>query len=274
MKHLIFSSWMKSLNICSLIRLILLNTISMKSINKKKSILFFTALFVSLSLVMAFYSNSLFQMLYAEKVWAHKINSIEELKQVANKYSGIELDIVFHSDLNQFEVNHPPDTSLNLFLDEYLQTAHALDPDLKFWLDFKNLNSKNDEQALIELTNQIELIGITKSRIIVESVKAELLQAYKKSGFLTCYYLPQNLTKMEATKQKFQLAKVKKNLELNLNYISSNYVDYRFVNEHFTNQKKLFWFAAYGSMSKFKARLLLHKIQNDQSVDILLMPYD
>lgn len=80
-----------------------------------KSLLYLIAIAVGLSFVIAFYSNTIFQKVFSQKVWAHKTNSLIGLENAANTFVGIELDIVFNSDLNQFEVNHPPDPSVNLF---------------------------------------------------------------------------------------------------------------------------------------------------------------
>lgn len=120
----------------------------------------------------------------------------------------------------------------------------------------------------------IEKNGIEKTDVIVESNHADLLLPFKKEGFLSSYYLPQNLNEMEVSEQVIYLARIEEKLKYNLTYISTNYKDYNFIARRFPNKKKLFWFTHYGSMSKIKARLLLYKIQNDDSVDVLLIPYD
>lgn len=242
--------------------------------NKRKIILFFIALTLGLTLVSAFYSNSLFHIMYAQKVWAHKTNNLESLEEIASKYSGIELDIVFHSDLNKFEVNHPPDPSLNIFLDQYLKKAIQNNADLKFWLDFKNLNIKNQKIALNHLIKLIIENGIEMTHVIVESRHAELLLPFKKAGVLTAYYLPQNLIDLDSLNRDLQFKRIEEKLKLNLTYMSTNYVDYPLILKQFPDSKKILWFTNYGAMSKIKARLQLYKIQNDKNVDVLLMPYD
>ena len=53
-------------------------------------------------------------VLFPEKVWAHRVNTKIKLAEAADKFTGVQLDIVINKD--NFDVNHPPVESIDLSL--------------------------------------------------------------------------------------------------------------------------------------------------------------
>ena len=103
------------------------------------------ALIITLSiciLTTIFFSNKALHFLIRDKIWAHKINSIERLNETKNLFLGVELDVVYYSNENYFDVNHPPEKSTNLKLQEYFKSQKS-HKDCFYWIDFKNLNESN-----------------------------------------------------------------------------------------------------------------------------------
>src|SRR5690554_6067423 len=100
----------------------------------------FLFLFVVGGIVNYYHPHKLEHFGYAEKIWAHRVNSLEKLASVQNKYTGVELDVVFDTLTNTFDVTHPPTPSIGLSLEQWLQT---LDGDKGVWIDFKNLTAAN-----------------------------------------------------------------------------------------------------------------------------------
>lgn len=239
----------------------------------KNNILTISFLLISLFLVIAFFSNLTIRYLYWEKIWAHKVNTSEKLKNAKEHFPGIELDVMFMTKENDFDVNHPPDKSIGLSLSEYFKSNYTCS-NLKYWIDFKNLSLENEYHSLYILDSLTSLHKIDKANIIVESGNPELLISFRNKGYLTSYYLPNGLHKLNNKMQKSEIEKIQQNLSsFSNNYISTDYKDYSLIKKHFNQTKLLIWFTHYSSVNKIKSRILLYQIVSDKNVDVLLLPY-
>jgi heptose-I-phosphate ethanolaminephosphotransferase len=126
---------------------------------------------------------------YPTRVWFHRANTAEQLKDVQRRFRGIELDVVFEEENQRFDVRHPPTPHQGFTLENYLRLAEAQGTEFYFWLDYKNLAEENvgaSVQRLEDLDAQFDL----KKRIVVESTNPLSLQAFHQAGFFTSYYLP------------------------------------------------------------------------------------
>lgn len=223
-----------------------------------------------------FYSNGVLKLVFNEKIWIHRVNSIEKLGEVQADFYGVELDVVFLDSLNEFDVNHPPAESINLSLFEYLSTIKE-NKKLHFWLDFKNLNAQNQKQAIDRLNSICESLSLSKSNFIIESGNVLLLHEFSKVGYQVSYYLHwPGLYSLNQTQLQEKLDKIK--AELNLfkyqSYLSSDYLDYEILKEHFPKHEILLWLDdSFGKQDKFNNRLQLYKMLSDNQVKILLMKY-
>jgi hypothetical protein len=126
-----------------------------------------------------------------DKIWVHRVNSVEKLKQSEAIFSGVELDLVFNRDGagGTFDVNHPPADSIDLSLDDYLSNS---DPpgSMTDWLDIKNLTDQNKREVLARLQWIVKRHDLRTDQIIAESPKFEALRQLSEGGLLTSYYLP------------------------------------------------------------------------------------
>lgn len=219
--------------------------------------------------IISLFSNTTLTLFFPKKIWQHKVNSIEKLKNC--NYTGVELDAVYLANKNVFDVYHPPEKSQNLLLKNYLKN---LPENVKcIWLDFKNLNEDNSKNALSLLKKLTKEKRFDQKNIIIESEQLKALSYFQKNGFKTSYYFPQDLSKLKDKELELELLIIKKQLlENKPTYISSKYVDYNLLKKHFPNEKKLFWFNVYGDNNQLKVRLLLYKILFDDNVDALLIP--
>ncbi len=246
--------------------------IKISIIKKRKYLklsLFTLVLFFSIVL---FLSNRTLIFLFQDKIWSHKTNTISQLKKSNQVFSGAEFDLVFYPDINSFDINHPPDKSTGLSLNEYFKSQHEV-RDFKYWIDYKNLDQSNMLQSSNCLDSIVKAFELSKRDIIVESIHPPFLLPFYHKGFLISYYLPPEMYKLDKASLKATVEQINKNLNSYENiYISFDYKDYPIVKEHFPNHKKLSWFTVYGSMNKISARLLLFKILLDENVDVLLLP--
>ena len=122
------------------------------------------------------------------KIWVHRVDSTGKLKQAVHRFTGVELDVVFLNDKNRFDVNHPPQESINLSLDEYLG---SIDDSNKYslWLDFKSVNQDNIHASLIKMNELVQKYKLSKQKIVVESKNHAILKLFNENGYFTSYYL-------------------------------------------------------------------------------------
>ena len=237
--------------------------INYKKIKMKKLII---VLLSTLIFVMIFLSNQTLQILFNDKIWAHKINNIERFDEASIKFYGIEFDLMFYPDSNHFDINHPPDSSFNLSLATYFQ-KQINNTDYHYWIDFKNLNQLNYLKASY-------VFKLNPDKIIIEAINPHLLSPFQQKGYRTSYYVPIDLHKMSEQKRTEQIEQINANLALNKDmYISFEYKDYPILQKSFPDVKKLCWFTLYGSMNKVSARLLVYEILLNPKVEVLLIPF-
>ncbi|MFP4471774.1 MAG: hypothetical protein ACLFPE_13910 [Bacteroidales bacterium] len=246
----------------------------MKNTRKRSRLLKPLAFLIILFGLMGFvmFSNQMLRILFHQKIWAHRANSTDKLGMARQKFPGVELDVVFMEGQGHFDVHHPPEPPSGLTLAQYFTAAGEFP--LQFWLDFKNLNSRNRDAAVQHLKDLARQFNIEKKRIIVEADHPGHLRAFSTEGFLTSWYLPQGLSLLKQNELEPVAGQIGNSLEnFPVDFISTEFKDYPVLNQYFPNQKKLFWFTVYGSVNKIRARLLLYEILTDENTEVLLMPF-
>jgi heptose-I-phosphate ethanolaminephosphotransferase len=123
-------------------------------------------------------------------VWAHRVNTLGKMMEVAGEFAGAEIDVVYEAGTGTLLVNHPPTPPSGLTLDELLAYANRLNPRLALWLDVKNLDEANAPHV-VEALDRLDARHAIRSRALVETghtgpAAAKLRQA----RFLSSYYLP------------------------------------------------------------------------------------
>jgi len=120
---------------------------------------------------------------YPQRLWVHRVNSLQRYDWLKHKFSGFETDIVFNDSSGSFSVYHPPlskegDT---LSLDKFLSHVD-LDRNF-FWLDTRWVNASNALAALAALkaTGKRESL---KKACIIELYDAGAAEAFAHDGYL------------------------------------------------------------------------------------------
>lgn len=215
----------------------------------------------------------LLHTIYHNKIWVHRTNSIEKLKEVGSHFSGVELDIVFDSTKKKFDVTHPPGESIGLNLKDYL-AASDYKRGLQFWLDFKNLSEENAKGAVYRMESICYELSIKHHNIIIESSNSSLLNEFAKKGFLISYYLHwPGLYQLDENKLQKTITKIKNELYPELSYISSSYQDYEIMRKYFPHKNKLLWLSKdeVVKSNKYQEHLYRLKIISDPTVKVLLV---
>lgn len=121
------------------------------------------------------------------KLWLHRTNSLEKLREKEARFPNVEVDVCFRAD--SFDVTHDADTTFRLSLGGYMQHL-GNHPQRRMWLDLKTLTEANKVRVLHVLDSLTVRYGVEKAQLIVESREWECLSLLRKSGYYTSYYVP------------------------------------------------------------------------------------
>ncbi len=181
----------------------------------------------------------------SEKIWLHRANDIKKAQYFQDKYAGLEIDITYPDSLQTFIVFHggglsePEPVALEHWLEE-VENANKLN----IWLDFKNLNDKNNISALNELNRLCDKYKIKKNNLIVESWSAKNLSIFKKDGYHTSYYIPdfnpQNASEYDIQKHTYKIRKAISSYDITT--ISGYHYQYQFMRDSFPDTDVLIWY--------------------------------
>lgn len=205
----------------------------------KKKIIFIIVLITAVA-VYIFNPYKLEYIGYQSKVWTHRVNTLEKLNYTQKFYDGIELDLVFDSISNTFDVNHPPDPTINLDLGTYFSNIN--NKEVKLWLDFKNLSEMNAEKSAEILDQLTKKHSLKRENILVESPEISCLQDFKNKGFKTSFYLPQLVGLADESNLILTIDTIKQLLvKYPTSGISCNANAYEVIKQYFKNEKKYLW---------------------------------
>ena len=133
-------------------------------------------------------------------MWAHRCDSIEKMQENQEKFEGVELDINYYADLDEFDVSHDKQDKLEYPLENFFaEIAHS---NARLWLDFKNLSTENHEAAQNRLEYLFAKYNIDKSRAIIESRDAAALGYFRRDSWYTSFYVPVNDKYLESNEGK------------------------------------------------------------------------
>lgn len=206
------------------------------------------------------------------RIWVHRVNTLERLNAVKDIFNGVEVDVVFNSSLGLFDVYHPPQKSIGLSLEELFASIKS-DSNFSFWIDFKNLTVENQQEALEHL-EYLNAKYSLKENILIESVESELLIPFTNKGYQTILYLPA-FYKMSSNTFTSLLTEVSEEVEKG-NYIgvSQNIGIYGILREGLSVVPKYLWDTKIDwskPSDKEKAKRILGQ---DGSIEVLLVHFD
>lgn len=206
---------------------------------------------------------------FEEKIWVHRVNSTQRAGIMQNKYTGMEMDVIYDEENSRYYVSHDPVPEQYIQLDEILHTIQNPQNHL-FWLDFKNLSENNCRDALNSLLELTQKYNLNTNNIIVESPNPYYLSDFTDSGFRTSYYIPR--FNPYRSSQDFMLNKIQKIDSVlsisNVNYLSGEHNLYQFLKFYYPESKILLWYLPENILSPYVRR----KLNHDSTVDVILIP--
>lgn len=160
---------------------------------------------------------------HCDKIWLHRADDPQKIKELGSRYPGIELDLHYHQDLGLIENTHyddpfhppvqnPQGHNLNaslsalepLFAPSRAKPDACLPPQATFpgapsycplkaptlWLDFKNLTPENAAPALELLKKHLLTHHLPLSAVFIEHPNFEVLKIVHEHGLKAVLWLP------------------------------------------------------------------------------------
>ncbi|MDA3778958.1 MAG: hypothetical protein PF487_01800 [Bacteroidales bacterium] len=211
-----------------------------------------------------FYNDS------SNKLWRHRVNSVEDLKKYSKLFKGVELDVFFYPESGEFNVEHDEDSSLNLLLIDYFG-AISNPQNNYFWIDIKNLSNENVEQLIKRLGFILDKYELRKNAIC-ESWHVNPLNTMNEAGIYTSYWIPSFQYDGEISeKQNVKLNSILKNLEkCKHNAISAPYQMLPFIKDHLANCNVHLWT---NGLKTEEDKNKIKEMQKYESVKVVLIDY-
>jgi hypothetical protein len=204
-------------------------------------------------------------------LWRHKVNSIEDLQKYSKTFKGLEFDVVYYPERDEFEVEHDPDPNSNIKLIDYFGSIPHPEKNF-FWIDIKNLREEHIEAQLNRLELILKKYNI-KENVICESWQINELKKLNDAGFYTSYWIPNfpyNGNINEEQQQKLdEIIEILSNCKHNA--ISAPYNMLTFINDYLPDCTVHLWTNGLIGESK---KQQIKEIANHKIVKIVLIDYE
>jgi len=136
-----------------------------------------------------FPDHAIYTLKGTEKLFPHRVNSLQRLDFLYKNFKGFECDIHFDKNKKILFVTHDGIKNDDISLTEFLK----LDKYKKiFWLDVKNLHTDNID-AFYEALENLDFKFSIKNRFIIECTNKAIVHQVAKRGYFTSYYVQPNL---------------------------------------------------------------------------------
>lgn len=207
---------------------------------------------------------------YYDKVYAHRVNSLEKQNEALKYFDGIEFDLIYDKAGDILDVNHLPAKSIHLTFEDYINNIDAnAFPFL--WLDIKRMDSTISNAVYLKVNTLLESKNYPKNKVLIESRTPSGLPKFTAAGYKTSYYLKPNLYKLKEKDLAKEIHYIASVIEAQPNVgISASYNDYHIMSQYFPDKTKYLWALTSPYRIKFnKARTVL----KDKTVAIVLSSF-
>jgi heptose-I-phosphate ethanolaminephosphotransferase len=207
------------------------------------------------------------------KIWAHRVNSFKDIEEKHLIFEGLEVDLIYSTDINNFYIaHHDKDTFLGILLEDWIK--HIPNPEKNwYWFDLKNLNKKNAEACallLVKILNRYEVFHKT----ICESKDVKALAILKREGLAVSYWINSDVTFRKITGNYIWKKRIEKKIAfLKPNALSSFDWMYPLLATSFPDENILYWQSTldHKTLESVELTRELCRIPN---VKIVLVDYD
>lgn len=204
-----------------------------------------------------------------DKVWAHRVNSIEKALDYSERFFGLETDIFYISAIDKFEVRHDLDDPRGLYLDSLLDIVSHKN-NLHFWFDFKNFSDNHADLA----ANRLEFLfekHILFDRAFVESQSGQNLIRLQKKQIKTSLWLPNISNKPE--EEVIDLMEMTKETLAEGDFIAVS-CDYNRLNSYLKYLPLTSFFVWIKDLNSEDDKKTIKKLYKNELYKIMLIVYD
>ena len=137
-------------------------------------------------LLLKFQYSRLQSLNHLQKIWVHRVNSLERYDLLKDKFDGFEADLSFHPETGSFFIYHPPLTKETAILPlaEYLK--HADLQHKRIWLDTRFVGASNVQEALLALSKLEDTMAIKKA-CVFELYDARAAAMFASHGYTSSF---------------------------------------------------------------------------------------
>lgn len=206
-----------------------------------------------------------------DKVWTHRVNSLEKQEAALLFHKGIEFDLDYIEESDFLDVNHLPAPSIGLSFEKFI---HHINTDKNYpylWLDIKDLDTLNNRKIFNKIHPVLKSRNYPTDKVLVEGMQPEALQIFRDSGFRTSYYLPWDLNELPAEELEKEIV-VLKGIDKAFpdTAFSTASSQYELIRKYFPEKELYLWTDGHRPLFKY---FLFRKILNDSKVIALLAHY-
>lgn len=196
------------------------------------------------------------------KVWPHRVNSIDRYKILKGKFAGAETDIVWGKNKKRFLVYHPPLEHEAIVLDSFLS---VVDPGKELlWLDTREIPVEDTSKVLNEL-NRLNAIHQIKMNAILEIYDVSVANFLAGKG----YWIALNIN--PAWIEKYSEAdwdKLNAAMSPEISFVSQEDVHIPLLKKHFPAKDIITWSIAF---KNYLNRQHLKQLVQDDKVKVVLV---
>ena len=177
------------------------------------------------------------------KLWKHGVYSKYQAKELEGVFKGLEVDVIYSPEKNDIYVGRVvADTAKNQTLDDWFSVLRR-PRRMSYWIDFKNLNAANAEQAYLVLDNLVAKYRI-RNKFFIESQNVLALKMANERNYHTMLWV-ENLHywgKKNYRDTLFVMNKIREQInELHPDAISCEYTMFPLLCDTFPEQNIHFW---------------------------------
>ena len=208
----------------------------------------------------------------SNKIWAHRVNTFEEVEKKHSLFDGMEIDLIYSSFINNLYVAHnESDTLRNILLEDWLK--HIPNPEKNgYWLDMKNLNKKNAEAIATLLVDILGRYGI-QNKTICESKNLKALAVLKNNNIAISYWINSDVTFRKFTGNTLWRKRIERKIaHLKPNALSSFSWMHPLLDASFPNENILYWH--FSDEKTDNNDEIIRKLCSSLNVKVVLIDYD
>lgn len=196
------------------------------------------------------------------KLWAHRVNSVERYRFLKGRLAGIETDITWQSLEKKFRVYHPPGKEDAILLDSFLRVVDLQAEML--WLDTREIPVSDTAAVLAELDRFNKSYKL-KLNVVIETYDMVIANYLAENG----YWVALNISpgKMSSYNQQ-QWKAYRDSMSAEIAFVSQEDVHVPFLKQHFPGKDIITWSIAFNN---YFNRAALKRLVNDPQVKIVLV---